>query len=720
MGCIDGEAIIEVSRGRATRKHKLKDVYLKFNNKVKNKSCSWDLKIPTYLRCYKEDENRIGLNEIESVLYKGNKKVIYIETESGKNIKLTSDHLVFTEYGWKEIGILNEGDLIFTNGINECKRCGSKENVIYYKYSKFLGYCKKCVYLYLRKNGNEYDEIVKTKGKDGYIYLHGKPVRFHHRMTTGGLLEHIYIMENYLGREIDIEEEVHHINGIRDDNRIENLEVITRSKHKIKHKSYKRFGNFLHGSGEEVIIIPKWEKIKIKKEMNEEIPVYDIVMKEPYRNFIANKIIVHNCGKTAQAIGYLAVNPTLRPALIVCPASLKLNWVNEIRKWGLGRERIQILSGRKPDGLFRSDIFIINYDILGYNQVIDEEQEIVGWYEILSDIDLKVIISDEAQFISNHKAIRTKAFKRLAKNIPHKIFLSGTPIKNCPAEFFTVLNLLDKKSFPNRWQYLNRYCGPNSNGYATTFKGLSNEKELYRLIYPLMIRREKKDVLKELPPKQKIIVPMECDPVQLRYYEQANSEFKEWVKEAQKSLSIKEHIEGLKQLAYMAKRNAVIKWIKDYLTSGEKLVVGAWHTRVLDDLEKEFGDISVRMDGSTPANKRQEVVDRFQNDDKIKLFIGNLKVAGVGITLTAASATATIELLWGPGDHDQFEDRVHRIGQEADSVLAYYLVAPDTVEEDIIDIIQEKAKMLGQVLDGESREFVDDNVLNDLLKRMKK
>jgi len=349
-------------------------------------------------------------------------------------------------------------------------------------------------------------------------------------------------------------------------------------------------------------------------------------------------------------------------------------------------------------------------------------------YDFVYDIEIKNnhnyfangVLVHNCQMVSSHKAIRTKAFKRLAKTVNHKIFLSGTPIKNRPSEFFTVLNLLDKKTFSNRWQYLNRYCAPKSNGFSVVFNGLSNEKELYKLIYPLMIRREKKDVLKELPPKQKIMVPMECDPVQLRSYEQANSEFREWVKEAQKSLSIKEHIEGLKQLAYMAKRNSVIKWIRDFLTSGEKLVVGGWHTRVLDDIEKEFGNISVRMDGSTPANKRQEVVDRFQNDNKIQLFIGNLKVAGVGITLTAASATATIELLWGPGDHDQFEDRVHRIGQEADSVLAYYLIAPGTVEEDIIEIIQEKAKMLGQVLDGEQREFVEEDVLKALLGRINK
>ena len=437
-------------------------------------------------------------------------------------------------------------------------------------------------------------------------------------------------------------------------------------------------------------------------------------------------------GKSAQALGYLKLNLGLRPVLIICPASLKLNWQKEIKKWGLRNEKVQIISGETPYKLNYADIYIINYDILFWHTEVEVKTNMYGiekkkkylkdgWFEILSEMEFKTVIVDECQMISNCKALRTKAFNEIIKGIrKNKILLSGTPFENYPSEFFTALHTINPKIFPNEWQYKNRFCNPKHDGYGWTFKGISNEKELYKLVYPIMIRREKKDVLKDLPPKQKIIIPMELDPVQLKYYEKASEEFREWVKEKQSLITTKEQIEQLKQLAYISKRNSVLQWIKDYISIGNKLIVGAWHIKVLDDLEKEFKNKCVRMDGSTANTKRQHLVDKFQTDEKIKLFIGNLKVLGVGHTLTAANATCTIEFLWGPGKHEQFESRVHRIGQEADSVFAYYLIAPGTVEEDIIDLIQEKAKMLGQVLDGQAKEFIDDNILNDLLKRISK
>ena len=128
----------------------------------------------------------------------------------------------------------------------------------------------------------------------------------------------------------------------------------------------------------------------------------------------------------------------------------------------------------------------------------------------------------------------------------------------------------------------------------------------------------------------------------------------------------------------------------------------ATHKFVLDALAKEFGKICVRVDGSTSINKRQDAVDAFQGDAKIRLFLGNIKAAGVGLTLTAASDTLTLELGWTPGLHDQAEDRVHRIGQEADSVTAYYLIAKDTIEEDIAKLLDEKRDVLKGVMDGKA------------------
>lgn len=729
MGCIDGEAIIQINRAGKSIKYKLKDLYIKFNGLEKSNKYKWDRSILTYARCYKNDLDRIRLNQIVNVLYKGKRKVLHIKTKSGKELKLTPDHKLLTKKGWIEINKLKVGDNIFINGENICKKCGSNKNVVIKEKYKFCGYCKKCIYKYLRKQGRSPDIIKRRKGKDGYIYLIGRPVKYHHRRSTSGVLEHVYIMENYLGRKIDFENErIHHKNEIRDDNRIENLEIVSKSEHKIKHKAARRFGNFKHGRSENIVItIPKLEEIIIKKELKKEIDVYDIVMRDPYRNFIANNIIVHNCGKTVQSLMYLKLHPELRPALIICPATLKLNWEKEIRMWLGNKEKIELLYGKSFYEInCDSTILIMNYEILGKTEII--EKEVNGekkkikilsndsWCFYLREIGIKIIIADECQRISGHKNICTKSFIKIKKKIKRFIPLSGTPIKNRPSEFFTVLNMLDPIIFNNRWSYLQRFCNPKFNGFSYVYKGLTNGDELFKLIHPLMIRRKKEDVLKELPPKTTIIVPLECNKIELEKYLKAYKEIFE--KDPDKKIEMRNEIEFLKQLTYVAKRDFVIDWIKTFLESDEKLVLFAIHRKVLDDIQKEFKDVSVRIDGSINLKDRQKAIEDFQKKDKIKLFLGQIRAAGEGITLTASRSVVFIELDWNPATHHQAEDRTHRISQESDAVFIYYLIANGTIENDIIDILQEKGKMLGKVLDGKENDFIDGDIYNDLMGRI--
>jgi SNF2 family DNA or RNA helicase len=127
------------------------------------------------------------------------------------------------------------------------------------------------------------------------------------------------------------------------------------------------------------------------------------------------------------------------------------------------------------------------------------------------------------------------------------------------------------------------------------------------------------------------------------------------------------------------------------------------------------------LDGSTPANDRKEIVDRFQKDDKIKLFIGQIQAAGIGITLTAANACAFAEFGYSPFDHEQAEDRINRIGQNADSITAYYLLNEDSVEKDIMDLLTMKYDNVSKVLDGKSNDdFFQMNIANEVIKKYRK
>lgn len=437
-------------------------------------------------------------------------------------------------------------------------------------------------------------------------------------------------------------------------------------------------------------------------------------------------------GKSAQAVSYIYINPELRPVLVICPASIKINWSKEIVKWS-GEESL-LLYGKKSSHVANYPWYIINYDILAEETKIDtgkynkKGKKIIkkvlldtSWIYKLATMRIKAIIIDECQNISGESNIRTKAVVTLKENI-HKvklIALSGTPIKNRPKEFFTVLNLIAPKIFKSRYSYYHRYCGAKV-GYGKhwTFDGATKIDELQELIKPLMLRRLKEDVLKDLPPKQRIIIPLETDKVALQNYIDATIQFKLWVQDhIDNKLDLQINIDRLKQLAYLAKRNGCIKWLEEYLDSGNKLVIATYHKNTLDDLYNHFKKISVCIDGSITGEKRQSAVDTFQKDDKIK-FIFIQILCAPGLTLTKANATCTVEFAWAPADHYQLEDRVHRISQEADSVFAYYLIAPETIEEQIISLIDEKQEVLGKLFDGKEKDkiFNQNNIMQNVLK----
>lgn len=432
-------------------------------------------------------------------------------------------------------------------------------------------------------------------------------------------------------------------------------------------------------------------------------------------------------GKTLQALGYLQLHPEIRPAVIVVPASLKLNWGKEINKWMSDKKSYHIISGKYGNGKTpkfpKADIYVINYDILS-SSTIDpktKKKKITCRQDIL-DLEPKILIMDESHSIKSNDAQRTKACLNLAKQVPHVISLSGTPIVNRPAEMYNSICAVEPKLFPSFFRYAQRYCGAKHNGFGWDFNGASNTKELHQILTEnVMIRRLKSEVLKELPDKIRTVIPMELD--NQREYDRAEADLIAWLKvnfgqkkaDAAKKAEALTRIGELKRLAVRGKLDGCIDWIKEFLDSGQKLVVFAVHKFVIDALMEEFKGIAVKVDGSVSGEQRQAAVDAFQTQDNITLFVGNIQAAGVGLTLTAASTTCFLELHWNPGTHDQAEDRVHRIGQEADSVNAYYLLAAGTMEEEIAELIDHKRQVLSQVLDGKDAD--EDSMFMELLKK---
>ena len=428
-------------------------------------------------------------------------------------------------------------------------------------------------------------------------------------------------------------------------------------------------------------------------------------------NFNGNAILADDMGlgKTIQTLAYLQLHIELRPAIIVVPACVKLNWQREALKW-LNKPKIQILNGQTPDYTQKADLFIINYDILPY------------WLETLYKIQAKILILDEVQYVKSNKANRTKAVKKLAKRIDHVLSLSGTPIMNRPIEIFNAWSMSDPVNCPSYWDFTHRYCNPKHNGYGWDFNGASNIPELHqKLLDSCMIRRLKKDVLTELPEMQSSFLPFEIDNE--KEYRDAERNFIQYVRvtkgdhaatkaEGAETLS---QIEGLKQLAVKGKLNQTVSWIEDFLESGEKLVVFAHHKFVIEQLATKFGNICRKIDGSASMQQRQESVDLFQQDPLCQLMIISL-AGGVGITLTGASNLAVLEYPWDPMTLDQILSRIHRLGQ-VKNVMIYFTMGLNTIDEKIAKLLDEKRKIVDAVMDGKETEVT--SLLTELLKEYK-
>jgi len=430
-------------------------------------------------------------------------------------------------------------------------------------------------------------------------------------------------------------------------------------------------------------------------------------------------------GKTIQALGWVQLRKRL-PVLIITTASMKEKWAEEANKWtDVGDS--YVLYGAKLKKVPDVPIYIVNYDLLRYHVAF------------LQSKAFQTVIIDECHKIKNETAQRTKACMKIVRFIPHHILLSGTPIEKAPAELYTSIKILKPQLFPSKYKYLHRYCNPKHNGFAWTFDGGTNTEELYELLCAnLMIRRKKKDELKNLPEKTYTFIPLPltnqkeydlCEKDFLTYVrnqveeelvQSISSNLKE---EYQRLITIDEEqleylkkvreekasplsqIEALKQLCVKGKMEAVIRWIEDFLESGEKLIVFCEHIFVVDALMESFKKVAVKIDGSVHPKKRKDIVDRFQNDKKIRLFIGN-EAAQEGITLTAASNVAIVEFPWVPSDLDQRVDRAHRIGQK-NAVMVWYLGTRNTIEEKIVRLLDRRRKLVNSVIEGKGTKSKD-------------
>lgn len=446
-----------------------------------------------------------------------------------------------------------------------------------------------------------------------------------------------------------------------------------------------------------------------------------------YGNFTANHIIVHNCGKTVEALSWM-VYANAYPALYVVNAPTKLQWQEAYRKWvGATKKHypdVEVLSGKTPRPLSKYKSYIINWDVLsdwtGHYETIEKDGETQAVYICdgpLSKVGFRLLVGDEVQAIGNPESQRAVAFKELSKIIPHCIGMSGTPAMSKPMQFWMLLSIVEPSMFKNFYMFKQRYCDPQNDGFGVKYNGASNIEELHELLVRCMLRRTKGEVMKDLPPKVMEVVPLEVETSAMdAYYEEERAAFSDDTAKGEKE-SARNKVAHLLRTAYALKEKSMLQWIEDFLESGKKLLLFAWHRSVVEvlyDTLKAYNPALIY--GGMSTNEREEARKKFIENPKCKVIVANIQAGGVGIDgfQDVCSDVAFAEFSHTPNFHRQAEDRLHRSGQH-NSVTSYYLVAPGTVDMDAIEILDARAKMLDGVLDG--KETATTDLLTEVLER---
>jgi SNF2 family DNA or RNA helicase len=460
-------------------------------------------------------------------------------------------------------------------------------------------------------------------------------------------------------------------------------------------------------------------------------------------------------GKTLQSIAVTQVTEAL-PALVVCPAFLKNTWRREILLWWPDAT-VELVSGREPHELVDATFYVLNYDILDGR--VKQDGRLVGsfskdtWAGVLS-ARTNTLICDESHFLTNPKSKRTRAVLTMTKRgFEYVMLLTGTPITSRPIEFLPQLKIIDALDELGGWyHFVHRYCDAYEGSFGMVLDGASNLEELNaRMRATCYIRRTKPEVLPELPEKRRVPVVTElskgdmttyrdteqavaqffaekatADPAFLKKLEElplaerltAQMEAFDEVWERTGKIEQLTRIEALKQTVAQLKLSFIFNWIHTFLESDQKLVVFAEHVMIVDAIATEFE--VPPLHGGTKANIDEEV-ERFQSDRPPdgfhgRLLVMNMKVGGLGLTLTAASDVAFAEQGWTPAVHDQAEDRCHRIGT-TQSVTAWYLLAKDTIDTEIYELIEQKRNIVDAATDGTPFE-ADTLIVSELVRRM--
>jgi len=420
-------------------------------------------------------------------------------------------------------------------------------------------------------------------------------------------------------------------------------------------------------------------------------------------------------GKTAQALGYVTHSGHQR-TLIICPASVKFSWESEIEKWTELSSFVVDSKTKLSDIPSDINCVIINYDILKkhFNEFMKYHWD--------------CLVVDEAHMIKSPTAQRSKVVKALSRNIQSVIMLTGTPVLSRPIEMFNMLTIIDPKVWNNYYSYATKFCDGHQGYWGFEAKGATNLEELQSRISNYFLRRTKEEVLKELPRKNHIDVPIDLPVQEREEYDLVEENLIKYLREVKEKTDkeISKSLAGeklvklnlLREINALGKISTAKELIDNILEAGEKVLVFSSFNSPLKELADMYEENSVMILGETPVEERGVIVKKFQEDPNTKIFLGGFKSAGAGITLTAASNIINLDLPWNPADLEQSENRAHRPGAIYESLNIYQIISKNTLDGFMKKLLGTKQEIIDKLMIGEKEVEKENNLIDDYIREL--
>lgn len=703
MGCVSGSTIITVNRNGASKKLTIQKAYEKCPKWRTKQGSIPDL----YTRSFLGD--RIGLNKIQNIIFSGIKETLKISLECGKSVTLTPDHEILTDKGYRKACDISVGDMVMVDNNEKPQKKGTKKP-INYKYTNVKNHP------YGRKR------VIKYKKKRG-----GETIREYYIVPT-----HRLIAEKELnnGNFLDPDKyAVHHIDLNHRNNNKENLLICTHEEH---HKIHLDIS--LKNLSSEIT----YSKVESIKENGKE-ETYDLVLSDPHRNFVANKIVVHNCGKTGTAIlikdKWESIQGKKLKTLVLCPPVVLYNWQAEFQMFsdvdkakiyipqGTGAKKaeqlqLKFLPYHKNDG-----IVIVNYEAL-LNETL---------FSVIYEWKPDLVICDEVHYLKNHKSKRSKMVQYIAARASKRLGLTGTPLLKNVMDLFGIYRAVDNGNTfgTNEYIFSAKYLidrNASWKGKTGYFPKWENNPrtfpELNDLIYKKALRKKKEECL-DLPDLIKVVRNVEWGKEQKKTYEELKRDFVAFIETSKKegkkdtvtaNLAVTKALRMLQVASGFVQldsgevhefkelpRLEETKELLEELTPEHKVILWCSYRhnyKMLERICKELKIKCVFMTGEQSASEKRESELAFQNDPEVRVIIANRAAGGVGVNLVAASYSIVYSRNFSLAEELQSEARNHRGGSQIhEKIVKIDLAIKDSLDEIVLDALRNKNQISTDILD---------------------